>query len=291
MSESGHPGILGVPIRSSQLTSTHSGRASRVSVALPIYVEVSKHKIRSERVGPQPVPTTSGRKVAQCRLFVADSDALARAAIAAMVAGHPLIRLADELSNRDELLTEIERQEAEVVLIDFTLPPSGGLDALRRLHELRPDCKVVMMGEVMDEWAIAESIRLGARAALSKDAARELLLDCIAEVYAGHYWVERRGGLDAVNMLAQPSTSIQANVSNRLSQREKQVIGFILEGCTNRQIAETLQTSEQVVKNHLSRIFDKVGVYNRLELALFALNHRLLTPEAATVTAAPTYTT
>lgn len=235
------------------------------------------------------VEPSAGRKPAQCRLFVADSDALARAAIAAMVAGHPLIRLTDELSNRDEVLAELERQEAEIVLIDFSLPPNGGLDALRRLHELRPGCKVVMMGEVMDEWAIAESIRLGARAALSKDAAREMLVDCLAEVYAGHYWVERRGGLESVNMLAEPAGSIQANVSNRLSQREKQVIAFILEGCTNRQIAETLQTSEQVVKNHLSRIFDKVGVYNRLELALFALNHRLLTPETAPV--GPTYTT
>lgn len=206
-----------------------------------------------------------------------------------MVAGHPLIRLADELSNREELLAEIERQEAEVVLVDLTLPPSGGLDTLRRLHELRPACKVVMMGEVMDEWAVAESIRLGARAALSKDAARELLLDCIAEVYAGRYWVERHGGLDTVNMRAQPPSSIQTNVNNRLSPRERQVIGFILEGCTNRQIAETLQTSEQVVKNHLSRIFDKVGVYNRLELALFALNHRLLATDP--VAAAPGYTT
>ncbi len=255
-----------------------------------MYLVVTKPKFRSGIVGPQPVPTAAGRKVAQCRIFVADSDALARAAISAMVAAHPLIRLVDELSNRDELLAEVGRQEVEVVLIDFNLPCSGGLDALRRLHELRPDCKVVMMGEVMEEWAVAESIRLGARAALSKDAARELLLDCIGEVYAGHYWVERRGGLDAVNMLAQPSGSIQANVNNRLSQREKQVIGFILEGCTNRQIAETLQTSEQVVKNHLSRIFDKVGVYNRLELALFALNHRLLAAETVPATP-PTYTT
>ena len=144
---------------------------------------MSKDKTKQKSA---PILAITSRKVAQCRLFVADPDALARAAVASMVQGHPLIRLADELGSREELLLEAARQDAEVILLDFALPPSGGIDALRRLRELHPVCKVVMMGEVMDDWAIAESIRLGARAALSKDAARELLLECICEVYAGH---------------------------------------------------------------------------------------------------------
>jgi len=237
---------------------------------------------KENKPGPRPVLTISSRKPAVCRLFVADPDALARTAIARLVEGHPLLRLVDELSSRDELLHEAGRQkeEPDIVLLDLNLPPSGGLEALRRLKELRPHCKVVMMGEVMDDWAIAESIRLGARGALSKDAARDLLSACLAEVWAGHFWVERSRGLDAVRMVAEHAAPVQSNAAARLSPRERQVIGFILEGCTNREIAATLQTSEQVVKNHLSRIFDKVGVYNRLELALYALNHRLLTPES-----------
>lgn len=219
-------------------------------------------------------------KVAQCRLIVADADALARTAVAFLVENHPLIRLVDELSTGMELIRELDRQPAEVALIDLALPPNGGLDALRRLRERWPESKVVMIGEAMDDWALAESIRLGARGALSKDAAREMLVACISEVYAGHYWIEREGGLDSLRLLADKTGPVQSIAGARLSQKEKQIISFILEGCTNRQIAETLQTSEQVVKNHLSRIFDKVGVYNRLELALYALNHRLLKPEA-----------
>lgn len=235
---------------------------------------------KDTKPGPRPVLTITSRKPALCRLFVADPDALTRAAVANLVEGHPLIRLTDELSHRDELLVEAGRQEPDIVLMDLNLPPSGGLETLRRLKELRPEAKVVMMGEVMDDWAIAESIRLGARGALSKDAARELLSACLAEVWAGHFWVERSRGLDGVRMVAEHTAPVHSNAASRLSPREKQVIGFILEGCTNREIAATLQTSEQVVKNHLSRIFDKVGVYNRLELALYALNHRLLTPES-----------
>jgi two-component system, NarL family, nitrate/nitrite response regulator NarL len=233
--------------------------------------------IPKKGTAPGRLLSIASRKAAVCRLFIADPDALARAAVAGLIDRHPLIRLADELASRDELLAEVDRQEVEIILIDLNLPPAGGLDALRHLRELRPVGKVVMMGEAMDDWAIAEAIRLGARGVLSKDAARELLVECLSQVYAGHYWVERHGGLDSVRMLAENTAPVQSNVSERLSQREKQVIGFILEGCTNRQIAETLQTSEQVVKNYLSRIFDKVGVYNRLELALYALNHRLLT--------------
>lgn len=243
---------------------------------------MAKETESGRRAHRGPVLSITSRKAAVCRLFVADPDALARGAVANLVEGHPLIRLADELGSRDELLLEAGRQmdAGDIVLLDLNLPPAGGLETLRRLKELHPEAKVVMMGEVMDDWAIAESIRLGARAALSKDAARELLAACLAEVWAGHFWVERQRGLDAVRMVAEHAAPVSTNAAARLSQREKQVIGFILEGCTNREIAATLQTSEQVVKNHLSRIFDKVGVYNRLELALYALNHRLLTPES-----------
>lgn len=227
------------------------------------------------------VLSIASRKVALCRLLVADSDALVRAAIAKMVESHPLIRLTDELSNRDELLAEVGRQPAEVILIDLSLPPNGGLDALRRVKEIGSSAKLILMGEAMDDWAVAESLRLGAQGALSKDAAREMLLQCVSEVYAGHYWIERQSGQNTGRMLSQHAAPVRSSAGARLSQREKQVIGFILEGCTNRQIAETIQTSEQVVKNHLSRIFDKVGVYNRLELALYALNHRLLSGGAA----------
>jgi two-component system, NarL family, nitrate/nitrite response regulator NarL len=219
----------------------------------------------------------TGHKVAQCRIMVADSDALVRYAIASMLATHPFIRLTDELSQRDELLAEVRRQDAEVILVDLGLPPNGGLEAVRRLRELRPAARVVMLGEVMEDWVIAESIRVGARGVLSKDAAREVLIECVSEVYAGRFWVERRGGLDSVRVVQENTRPLQTNVGLRLSEREKQVIGLIVEGSTNRQIAEIIQTSEQVVKNHLSRIFDKVGVYNRLELALYALNHRILT--------------
>lgn len=236
---------------------------------------VPKPKNRYPRPGTQ-VLSIASRKVALCRLFVADSDPLARAAVAQMVEGHPLIRLADELSSREELVAEVTRQPAEVILIDLALPPNGGLDALRRVKEADAGAKVVLMGEAMDDWAISEAIRLGARGALSKDAARQMLLACVSEVYAGHFWVERQAGQNSARILQENIAPVRSSAGARLSQREKQVIGFILEGCTNRQIAETIQTSEQVVKNHLSRIFDKVGVYNRLELALYALNHRLL---------------
>lgn len=243
---------------------------------------MSKPRSRPARKEGQLLSIAS-RKVAQCRLVVADSDALARAAIAHLVEGHPLIRLADEVTSRDELLAA-GRQPAEVFLLDLALPPNGGLEALRRLRELDASAKVVLMSEAMDDWAFNEAIRLGARGALSKDAAREMLVDCISQIYAGHFWVERRGGVDSARMLHDSSAPLRSTAGARLSPRERQVIGFILEGCTNRQISETLQTSEQVVKNHLSRIFDKVGVYNRLELALYALNHRLLSDTAAAQT-------
>ena len=108
--------------------------------------------------------------------------------------------------------------------------------------------------------------------------ASEILFKCISAVMAGQYWVGRDSMTDLVHYLwdQRPSSSGEARKPNfGLTERELEIVSAIANGCTNRDIAEEFSISEQTVKHHLTSIFDKTGVSNRLELALFAISHRL----------------
>ena len=91
------------------------------------------------------------------------------------------------------------------------------------------------------------------------------------------YWIAQRPVTDVRHVIEEliSTSGTPAGKHFKLTPREMQIVGYIVEGCTNKDIAKTLMTSEQVVKNHLGRVFDKLGVFNRLELALYALDHNL----------------
>jgi DNA-binding NarL/FixJ family response regulator len=116
-----------------------------------------------------------------------------------------------------------------------------------------------------------------------KGAETELLFKSIQSVIAGHYWI----GRDCVADIAQLLQELKPNASEAprqktygLTPRELEIASAIVSGCTNKQIAQQFSISELTVKHHLRRIFDKVGVYSRLELALFAMHHHLVKNEA-----------
>ena len=122
-----------------------------------------------------------------------------------------------------------------------------------------------------------EALRLGARGVVLKDSAIGLLFKCIRTVMAGEYWVDRESVADLVLYLRQaPEPRSPAKKTFRLTPRELQVISTVVAGYPNKEIARRFSISEDTVKHHLSSIFDKCGVSNRLELAIFAINHHLV---------------
>ncbi len=124
---------------------------------------------------------------------------------------------------------------------------------------------------------MVEALQLGVRGIVLKDSATRLLYKCIRSVIAGEYWVGHERVSELVHALRQLTTSATRTTTpvKMLTRRELQIVGGIVQGATNRDIAQKFGMSEQTVKNHLSNIFDKVGVSNRLELALFAVHHQL----------------
>lgn len=166
-------------------------------------------------------------------------------------------------------------REPDVLLLDLATPGVNGLEALREIGATSKPRTLVLTAKIETEQ-IVQALQLGARGVVLKDAATEILFKSIRAVMKGEYWVGRERISNLVEALQSLSRPGAATGRYGLTERELQVVAAIAEGLTNREIATKLVISEQTVKHHLTSIFDKVGVSNRLELAVFAVHNGLL---------------
>jgi DNA-binding NarL/FixJ family response regulator len=126
-----------------------------------------------------------------------------------------------------------------------------------------------------DDRDVVRAMRLGARGAVLKQSAAAILLKSIHRVHAGEIWLDNRITAEVIKAFS-ASDSEPRRAKPVVSDREKQIIQLVAQGFRNKEIGERLFISEQTVKNHLHNIFDKLGVSDRLELALYAIHHRLV---------------
>src|SRR5215831_6415117 len=155
------------------------------------------------------------------------------------------------------------------------MPRMTGLETLKTLSENDADVKCVLLTASIENKQIVEALQLGARGVIRKETPPRVLLQCLHSVHEGQYWLGQNAFSDLVKGLRSVGTTSTENVKFGLTARELKVISAVLEGDTNKAVAERLSISEQTVKNHLTNIFNKLGVSNRLELALFASKHKL----------------
>jgi two-component system nitrate/nitrite response regulator NarL len=161
------------------------------------------------------------------------------------------------------------------------MPHVPGLEALAELAQAHAPVRTIVLTAAIERAQIVEALQLGARGIVLKESATQLLLKSIHSVMAGEYWVGRESVSDLVSTLRElmaPAAEEARKKTFGLTPRELEVISTIVAGYTNKDIAQKFSISEQTVKHHLTNIFDKLGVSNRLELALFAVNHHLFVP-------------
>jgi two-component system nitrate/nitrite response regulator NarL len=161
------------------------------------------------------------------------------------------------------------------------MPRLPGLEAMRAIMSGSPRVKILLLTSTITTQQIIEALQIGARGIVLKDALVDHLTTAIRSVVGGDYWI---GGKRVVNLVGALHELMQAAaVPERktygLTPRELEVVGCIVEGCSNRDVAKQFAISEETVKRHLSNIFDKTGVSTRLELALFAIAHQLVVPQ------------
>ena len=215
------------------------------------------------------------------RIVVADDHPVVCIGVRNMLSETEGFEVIGDASDGDEAITQTLELQPDILLLDVQMPRLPGLEAMRAIMTGMPTVKIILLTSTISTQQVIEALHIGARGIVLKDALASHLQTSIRTVYSGDYWI---GGKRVINLVsALHDLMQQAQVPQRktygLTPRELEVVGAIVEGCSNRDIAKQFNLSEETVKRHLSNIFDKTGVSTRLELALFAIAHHLVEPQ------------
>ena len=164
----------------------------------------------------------------------------------------------------------------DAALLDILLPGMDGLAVLEEVNFDTLPTRVIVLTAAEDDRDVVRAMRLGARGVVLKQSATDLLVKSIQRVFAGEIWLDNRMTAEVMKAFSKSSESGPRREKPLLSDREKEIVQLVAQGFRNKEIGEKLFISEQTVKNHLHNIFDKLGVSDRLELALYAIHHRLI---------------
>ncbi len=243
--------------------------------------EASTHTPAYPRVqpsypAPQPGNTMVAHREMPVRVILADGQAIFRVGMSKVFAAEPdihVIAQADTLSN---LRSTLKQHQADILLLDWNIL-GGHTEFVPDLIKAGPaPIKMIVQGAIGDENRMIELYRNGVRGTISRSISPDLLLRCVRKVAAGETWIDNQSLtllIEAYRL--QATQGLTTKAAPRLSLKEISIITYISQGKRNKEIANHIGTSEQVVKNYLRKIYDKLGVSDRLELALYSLHHDL----------------
>jgi DNA-binding NarL/FixJ family response regulator len=209
------------------------------------------------------------------RIALVDDHAMFREGLCGLLAAEAGFTLVGQTGLGGEARRLVAEQAPDVLLLDLALPDMSGLDVMRDLELPRASVRVILLTAAAESGQVLEALQLGARGLVLKEAAAATLIKSIHCVMRGEYWFGRHTVPNLVEALRRLTAPEPLAPADTLTTRELRVIAGVVEGRTNRDIARELGVSEQTVKNHLTHIFDKLGVSSRLELALYATERKL----------------
>jgi len=212
------------------------------------------------------------------RIILADSQAIYRVGMRKVFALEDDIRVVAQVDSLENLPSAVQRFPSDIVLLEGSLL-MGTTNAIPDLMRLAPDTKVIVQALAADEGNTVELYRKGVRGIIPRSISPDLLIKCIRKIAQGETWIDNQ----SVNWVIEAYRSNAAALTSprtqpRLSPKEQAIIHCITQGKRNKEIAYEIGTTEQVIKNYLRKIYDKLGVSDRLELALYCLHHHL-TPD------------
>jgi two-component system, NarL family, nitrate/nitrite response regulator NarL len=206
------------------------------------------------------------------KIFLADEHAIYREALRNLLEQETEFNVVGEASDGNNLLSQAAFLNPDIILLDYAIPCVPALDVIGRLRDAKTT--VLVLADHMDGSHIMDSLRAGAGGVVLKDSSPAILFESIRAVAAGDCWIDRRNVRDLVYALRKGAAGPQDPKSGPISltPREIEIIAEVVDGSTNKNIADKLSIAEQTVKHHLTSIFQKVGVSNRLELAVYAMH-------------------
>ena len=210
------------------------------------------------------------------RVILADSQAIYRVGMRKIFALEDDIRVVAQAENLDNLYAALQHFPTDVVVLEAQLI-HGMVDAIPEFVRRAPDAKLIVQISETDETSTVELYRRGVRGVVPRSISPDLLIKCVRKIAAGETWIDNKSiswVIDAYR--AQATTLTNPKSQPKLSPKELSIIGCITRGMRNKEIAYQIGTTEQVVKNYLRKIYDKLGVSDRLELALYCMHHETL---------------
>lgn len=211
------------------------------------------------------------------RILIADDHPLFRDGLRRLLQAEPGFEVVAEAADGDGLVDLAWRVKPDLILLDMSMPKRDGMQVLRELSAAKVPARTLILTASISKAQTVQALRLGACGVILKEATTQRLFDSIHCVMSGQYWVGRDSVSDLVHALRSQSNGDGGDRVRDfgLTPREVEIVTLVVAGYSNPDIAQRCSISEQTVKHHISNIFDKLGVSNRLELALFAVNHRL----------------
>jgi DNA-binding NarL/FixJ family response regulator len=220
--------------------------------------------------------TDASIKPGTIRVILADSQAIYRVGIRKVFALEDDLRVVAQADTLENLRLAIERYPSDIVLLEGSLL-TGTVNIIPELLRAAPDVKLIVQAVAADENQTVELYRRGVRGIVSRSISPDLLVRCVRRIAAGETWIDNQSVSWVIEAYrAQASALVNPRTQPKLSPKEMAIITCITQGKRNKEIAYQLGTTEQVIKNYLRKIYDKLGVSDRLELALYCLHNKII---------------
>jgi len=215
-------------------------------------------------------------------IVIADDHAILREGVRKLLECEPGMRVVGEAADGEETIRVVSQIKPQVLLLDLLMSKKTGLEALRELSKLGLPTRTIIFTAAIEREQVVEALQLGARGIVMKHSAFQVLLESIRCVISGKHWVDQESVphlIQAVRGMEPPLRASAAKQDLGLTPREMQIVALIVAGYTNKDLAKELRISQNTTKHHLTNIFNKLGVSNRLELVLYAIDNRLVDSE------------
>jgi len=213
-------------------------------------------------------------------VLLVDDHELTRKGIGYGLKSYPEINVIGDVENGLKAIEFAKQNQPDVVLMDIAMPVMNGVDATRKIIELYPNTKVIMLTSVNDSKEVTASFNSGAHGYCMKDIHSDSLLKVIKTIVEGAIWIDPKVANVVLELLQTKQTEISPNINNadqfNLTTREKELLKLIAQGKSNKEIAEELFLSLHTVKNHVKSIIQKFSVSDRTQVAIIALKENIV---------------